>query len=136
MQSVQRLLCTMLRIYYISAGGKQQDRYCSDPRNFLNRSVCYYHVTYAFRSDSTLCSCLNVKELLVRNRRDIWSLSDSNEIRHHNHWVRKWTLSHLAKLAKMPRVLIRVLILLFAGQCVFHSTKNEVSSSVNAAKSA
>ena len=25
---------------------------------------CYYHVTYKFQSESTLCSCLNVKELL------------------------------------------------------------------------
>ena len=33
--------------------------------------VCYYHVTYAFQSESTLYSCLNVKELLARNRREI-----------------------------------------------------------------
>ena len=36
-------------------------------------TVCSYHITYAFQSESTLCSCLNVKELLARNRRDIWS---------------------------------------------------------------
>ena len=34
-------------------------------------TVCYYHVTYAFQSESTLFSCLNFKELLARNRRDI-----------------------------------------------------------------
>ena len=34
--------------------------------------VCYYHVTYAFQSESTLYSRLNVKELLARNRREIW----------------------------------------------------------------
>ena len=28
-------------------------------------TVCYYHVTYAFQSESTLYSCLNVKELLA-----------------------------------------------------------------------
>ena len=33
--------------------------------------VCYYHVTYAFQSESTLYSCLNVKELLAQNRLDI-----------------------------------------------------------------
>ena len=38
--------------------------------------VCYYHVTYAFQSEYTLCSSLNVKEHLSRNRRDIWSLSE------------------------------------------------------------
>ena len=30
----------------------------------------YYHITYAFQSESTLYNCLNVKELLARNRRD------------------------------------------------------------------
>ena len=47
--------------------------------------VCYYQVTYAFQRESTLYSCLNVNELLARNRRDIWSLSDSNG--NHNHLV-------------------------------------------------
>ena len=61
--------------------------------------VCYYHVTYAFQSETTLYTYLNVKELLVRNRRDVWSLSDSNGIRTHNHLVRKRTLNYLAKLA-------------------------------------
>ena len=42
-------------------------------------TVCYYHVTYAFQSESTPYSCLNVKELLVQKRHDIWSLrSDSH----------------------------------------------------------
>ena len=34
-------------------------------------TVCCYHVMYAFQSESTLCICLNVKELLARNRCDI-----------------------------------------------------------------
>ena len=33
-------------------------------------TVCSCHVTYAFQSESTLCSCLNVKELLARSRRE------------------------------------------------------------------
>ena len=32
---------------------------------------CFYHVTYEFESESTLYSCLNVKELLARSRRHI-----------------------------------------------------------------
>ena len=60
----------------------------------------WYHVTYAFQSKSTLCSCLNIKELLAPNRRDIWSLSDSNGIWTYNHLVHKRTLNHLAKLTK------------------------------------
>ena len=52
-----------------------------------NYTVCYHHVTYPFQSESTLYSCLNVKELVARNRRDIWILSDSNGIRTHNQLV-------------------------------------------------
>ena len=39
---------------------------------------CFYHVTHAFQSESTLYSCLNVKELFARN-----SLSGSNRIPTH-----------------------------------------------------
>ena len=56
----------------------------------------YVIITYAFQKECTLCSCMNVKEFLARNRRDIWSLSDSNWIRTYNHLVCKWTLNHLA----------------------------------------
>ena len=66
----------------------------------MHLTVCFYHVTYEFESESTLCSCLNVKELLVRRRRNIWILSDCNGTRTHNNLVRKRTLNHLAKLAK------------------------------------
>ena len=62
-----------------------------------------YHVTYAFQSESTLYSYLNVRELFARNRRDIWSLSDSNGIRTHKDLVRKRTLNHLAKLASLAK---------------------------------
>ena len=62
-------------------------------------TACYYHVTSAFQSESTLYSCLNVKELLAGNRRDIWSLSDNNGIQTHKHLGRKGTLNYLAQLA-------------------------------------
>ena len=61
-------------------------------------TACYYHVTYAFQSESTLYSCLNIKKLLAQNRRGISSLSDSNRIRTHNHLVHNETLNQLAKL--------------------------------------
>ena len=61
-------------------------------------TVCYYHVTYASQIESAPYSCLNVKEPLARNRRDILCLSDSNGIRTHNHLVCKRTLNNLAKL--------------------------------------
>ena len=42
-------------------------------------TACFCHVTFAFQSESTLYSCLNVKELLARSRRKLWSLQlDSN----------------------------------------------------------
>ena len=34
-------------------------------------TVCSYHVTYEFQSESTLYGCLDVKELLAGIRRDI-----------------------------------------------------------------
>ena len=34
-------------------------------------TVCSYHVTYVFQSESTLYSCLNVKELLALSRHEI-----------------------------------------------------------------
>ena len=43
---------------------------------------------------------LEALELLPWNRRDIWSLSDSNRTWIHNHLVCKQTLNYLAKLAK------------------------------------
>ena len=38
--------------------------------------VCFYHVKCAFQIEYIVCSSLNVKERLPRNRRDIWSLSE------------------------------------------------------------
>ena len=67
----------------------------------MHLTVRFCHVTYAFQSESRLYSCLNVKELLARIRRKIWSLSDWNWTRTHNHLVHKWTLNHLAKLASV-----------------------------------
>ena len=66
----------------------------------LNSPVCSYHVTYAFQSESTLHSCLNVKEILARSRREIWSLSDCNWTRTHSHLVHKRTRNYLTKLNK------------------------------------
>ena len=37
-----------------------------------------YHVTYAFQSESTPYSSLNIKELLPWNRHEFWNLSDCN----------------------------------------------------------
>ena len=56
-------------------------------RPFL--TVFSYHVIYAFYSECTLCSCLNIKELLARNRRVIWRFK---------HLFRKRTLIHLAPI--------------------------------------
>ena len=40
-------------------------------KTYNNNEESSYHVTYAFQSESTLYSCLNVKELLARSRRVI-----------------------------------------------------------------
>ena len=53
------------------------------------KSVCSYHVTYLFQSESTLYnSWQNVKELLAWNRHEI---CDCNGTRTHNHLVHNWT---------------------------------------------
>ena len=63
------------------------------------KTLCFFHVTYAFQSEYTLYSCHNVEELLARNKRDIWNINNCNGTRNHNHLVCKQTLSHLTKLA-------------------------------------
>ena len=40
-------------------------------KTIIMMTVCSCHVTYAFESESTFYSCLNVKELLARSRRKI-----------------------------------------------------------------
>ena len=54
------------------------------------------HVTYAFQSESTLHSCLNVEELIAQSRLEFGSLSDCNWTRTQNHLVYKRTLNRLA----------------------------------------
>ena len=61
-------------------------------------NVCSCHVTYAFQSESTIYSCLNVKEFLTWSRREIWRLSDCNWTQTKNHLVHKRTLNHLAEV--------------------------------------
>ena len=61
--------------------------------NILFFSVCYCHVTYLFHSEYLLYSCLNIKELFTRNRRDIWSLSNNNGTGWLNGWVFVYELS-------------------------------------------
>ena len=61
--------------------------------NIIILTVCSGHVTYTFESESTLYSCLNVKELLAWSRREIWGWSDCNWTRTQNHLVLKRTLS-------------------------------------------
>ena len=65
----------------------------------MRETLYYYRVKYMFQSEFTLYSCLNVKELHAKDRRNVLSLSDSNGIWTYNHLVRKGRLNHLAKLA-------------------------------------
>ena len=89
-------------------------------------TACSCHVTYAFQSESTLYICLNVKELLARSRREIWSLSDCNWTRTHNHLVHKRTLNYLAKLAKWLSCVVST-YLYGAFNCMFLSCRVRVS---------
>ena len=53
-----------------------------------------------FSVNSHSIVCLNIKELLDRSRRKIWSLKDWHWTRTHNNLVQKRILSYLAKLDK------------------------------------
>ena len=66
-------------------------------------NLCLYVIIMSctsFRVNPHSIACLNIKELLAQSRCHICNLCESNEIRTQNHLVRKWTLNHLAKLAK------------------------------------
>ena len=67
----------------------------------MHLTVCYYYIMYVFQSESKLYFYLNIKELLARNRRNIFSFCDCKKTRTQNHLFRKKTLSHLAKLTKL-----------------------------------
>ena len=80
--------------------------------------VCSCHVAYAFQSEFTLYSCLNVKVLLARSMSEIWSLSDCNSTRTHNNLVGKRKLKDLAKLTKWLSCVLST-YLYSAFDCVF-----------------
>ena len=58
----------------------------------MTLTVCFYHVMYIVWSQSTLYSCVNVKEVLAQNRRNIWCLSDCNGTQTQNYVLCKQTL--------------------------------------------
>ena len=92
-----------------------------------NSVVSFYHVMYAFQSESTLYSYLNVKKLLALSRREIWSLSDCNWTRTQNHLVCKRTLNHLAKLTLQWLSCVLSTYLYGAFGCIFLSCHVPVS---------
>ena len=61
-QIAQRITCHNFQVTYQTENEKLR---------LPEMHVRYYYVTYRFQSESTLYSCLNVKELLARNRRHI-----------------------------------------------------------------
>ena len=84
---------------------------CISNNDFLiDCSSC--HVTYAFQSESTLYSCLNVNELLSRSRHEIWTLSDCSWTRI-NFWVKVLFLQKMlifykknTEISKIKRILV------------------------------
>ena len=96
----------------------------------VHLTVCSYHVMYAFQSESTLYSCLNVKELLAWSRHEIYCLSDCNCTRTHNLLLHKRTLNHLAKLAKWFSCVVST-YLYGAFDCMFLSCHIRVSVWLN-----
>ena len=85
-------------------------------------TVYSYHVTYAFQSESTVDSCLNVKELLARRRRVMASLSDCNWIWTQNCLVRQGTLNQLTKLTKWFSFVLSTYLYSAIALCFYHVT--------------
>ena len=92
----------------------------------VHLTVCSYHVAHTFQSESTLYISLNFKELLARSRHELWSLSDCNWTRTHNHLVHEQTLNHLARLAKWLSCFVST-YLYSAFDCMFLSCCAHVS---------
>ena len=88
----------------------------------LQLTVCFYHAMHMCQSESTLHSYLKVKKPLAWNRRHIWSLSDCNGIRTHNHLVRKQTVNLLVKLANDSAVLWVLICTVHLTVCLYHVT--------------
>ena len=86
----------------------------------VHLTICSYHVTYILESESSLYSCLNVKELLARSRGEIWSLSECNWTRTHNHLVHKQTLNHLANWSNDWAVLWVLICTVYLTACSYH----------------
>ena len=92
----------------------------------VHLAVSSCHVTYAFQSESTLYSCLNVKEVLARSRCEIWRWSDCNWTRTQNQLVIKQTLKHLAKVVEWLSCVLST-YLYGAFDCIFLSCHVRVS---------
>ena len=88
----------------------------------VHLTVYFCHVTYAFQSEYTIYSCLNVKEFFAWRRREIWSLSDSNWTGTLNYLVRKWALNHLTGLAKFSAVFWVLICTVHLTVCSRHVT--------------
>ena len=84
----------------------------------VHLTVWYCHVTYAFRTKSTLYSSPNVEESLARSSREVWNLSDCNYTRSQNHLVGNPTMNYLDTLAKWLNCVLRN-YLYDAFDCVF-----------------
>ena len=97
----------------------------------MHLTVCSCRVTYAFQSESTLYTCLNVKELLAPNSPKIWRFSECNWTRTHNHLVRKRTLNYSAKMAKLLSWVVSI-YLYGALDCMFLSCHLRVSEWIHA----
>ena len=96
----------------------------------VHLTVCSCHVSYAFQSESTFYSCLNVKEFLARMIREIWSLTDCTLTGTLNHLFRKQTLTHLAKLAKRLACVLSS-YLYGAFDCMYFSCHVHVSERIH-----
>ena len=69
--NIHILRCYFYSLKYITQFNAQDNPYSCFSQPIQELTVCYYHVTYKFQSESTLYSCLTVMELLAQSRHHI-----------------------------------------------------------------
>ena len=74
---------------------------------------------------------VNVREFLARRRDHVWISKESNEFLTHNHFVRKGTINHLAKLAKWLTYVWVLICRVYLTVCYCHVTNEFETESTN-----
>ena len=71
--------------------------------------------------DCAPLTCHILKKRIVRNKRDIWDLSNCNETQTNNHLIHKRTLNYLVKLVKWLSSVVITYLYSALKVCFYHA---------------